>query len=230
MGDNHEFAEPPLYYIAISGWHLLGQWFLWKPTLLPYWDRLSNCLIVAAIVWMGYRISKRMIPDVNGLLVPTFLALLPQSDLYGLNNDALMPIAFGAFLLALLAFGERPSLLLAFLCGLLLSCCVWTKTTSVPLVAVGVVAIGISINRTRKAFRFAAAAAGGLMTVIPLLWLNQQAFGHLTGAFTKMQMQGQSIRPASQWLSHSIFGPGGFLSFWTELTNFYWLGEMPLPP
>jgi len=207
---------------------MLGKWFFWKPNLLPYWDRFANCFIVAAIVWIGYRISKRMIPNVNGLLVPIFLALLPQSDFYALNNDALMPIVFGVFLLILLAFRERPSLLLAFLCGIALSSCIWTKTTSVPLVVVGVVGVSISMIRTDKVFRFAAATACGLMTVIPLLWLNQQAFGHLTGAFTKMRMQGQTIRPVSQWLSHPIFRPSGFVSYWTELTNFYWLGEMPL--
>jgi hypothetical protein len=227
-GDNHECCEPPLYYILVGGWHMLGKWFFWKPNLLPYWDRFANCFIVAAIVWIGYRISKRMIPNVNGLLVPIFLALLPQSDFYALNNDALMPIVFGVFLLILLAFRERPSLLLAFLCGIALSSCIWTKTTSVPLVVVGVVGVSISIIRTDKVFRFAPATACGLMTVIPLLWLNQQAFGHLTGAFTKMQMQGQTIRPVSQWLSHPIFRPSGFVSYWTELTNFYWLGEMPL--
>jgi hypothetical protein len=224
---NHEWCEPPLYYWLLGMWHRAGKEIIPKPPLLPYWDRVLHCLLVAATVWIAYRASTRLLPQ-HALLAPIFIAILPQSDFYGLNNDALMPVVFGLFLLAYVGFDRDRSALGALLCGVLLSLCAWTKTISVPLIAVGLVAITFGVAKSAKRLTAAAAFAVGLLTVVPLLLLNLRTFGRLTGAFAKMQMEGQSIRPVADWFHHPVFTPKGFVAFFSELTNFYWLGEQPL--
>jgi hypothetical protein len=226
---NHEFCEPPLYYAIAGGWHALGQALVWRPSLMPYWDRFLNIPLVAGLVGLGYLVARRIFTGDGRLIVPTFLALLPQSDLYGINNDALMPIVFGLFVLTYTLLCANPqSVVLSFLCGLTLAACAWTKTTSVPLLVVGVLAFaqtlltGLSLGRKLIGF------ASGLLLAIPLYIWNLRTFGHLSGAWTKMQMQGYTIRPFTQWFHHPIFTPAGLIAFWTELTNAYWLGEMPL--
>jgi hypothetical protein len=161
-------------------------------------------------------------------LGPAFVALLPQSDFYGLNNDALMPIAFGMFLLAYARFtkGGRP--LDALLCGLALSACMWTKTISVPLVVAGSTAFAFSLHGFQKRIASCVCFVLALATVTPLLIANLGTFGRLSGAFAKMQMEGQTIRPFAEWFHHPVLTFGGFVAFFSELTNFYWLGEQPL--
>jgi hypothetical protein len=61
-----------------------------------------------------------------------------------------------------------------------------------------------------------------------LLILNLRTFGRLTGAFAKMQMEGQTIRPLAAWFHHPVLTFSGFAGFFSELTTFYWLGEQPL--
>jgi hypothetical protein len=226
---NHEFCEPPLYYRAAGYWHTLGQGLVWRPSLMPYWDRLLNIPLVAGLVGLGYLVARRIFTGDARLIVPTFLALLPQSDLYGINNDALMPVVFGLFVLTYAALCARPqSAVLSFLCGLTLAACAWTKTTSVPLLVVGVLAFAQTLMTGQSIPRKVVGFTCGLLFAAPLYLWNLHNFGHLTGAFTKMQMQGYTVRPFAQWFRHPICTPSGLIAFWTELTNAYWLGEMPL--
>jgi hypothetical protein len=226
---NHEFCEPPLYYVIAGRWHALGEALVWRPSLMPYWDRFLNIPLVAGLVGLGYLVGRRIFTGDGRLIVPIWLALLPQSDQYGINNDVLMPIAFGLFVLIYALLCANPqSAVLSFLCGLTLAGCAWTKTTSVPLLVVGVLAFAQTLMTGRSLGRKLVGFASGLLLTVPLYVWNLHIFGHLSGAWTKMQMQGYSIRPFAQWFRHPIFTPGGLIAFWTELTNAYWLGEMPL--
>jgi hypothetical protein len=226
---NHEYCEPPLYYAVAGCWHQLGSAVVWRPSQLPYWDRFLNVLLVPSLVGLGYLVAVRVLPSEGRLIVPTFLALLPQSDLYGVNNDALMPIVFGLFVLAYASLCAKPqSAALSFACGLTLAACAWTKTTSLPLLIVGVLAFARMLLFGGAVPKRGAAFACGLVLAGPLYLWNLHVFGHLTGAFTKMQMQGYTVKPFARWFQHPIFTPTGIVKFWTELTNAYWLGEMPL--
>ena len=225
---NHEYCEPPLYYYVMGPWHWIGVEIFWRPSLLPYWDRLLNCLVVGGLVGLGYLVSRDVFSTPQSLIAPAFLALLPQSDFYGINNDAFMPIAFGLFTLAYAKFATKEGPGTALLCGIALAACVWIKTVSVPVVLVGCVAVvALAVQRTHT-IRNVAALGLGLTTIVPLLVLNQNAFGHLTGAWIKMELVGHSIRPLSGWFSHPVFSPTGCVAFLAELSNYYWLGEMPL--
>jgi hypothetical protein len=226
---NHEFCEPHLYYKIVGYWHALGQNLVWRPAQMPYWDRFFNVPLVAGLVGLGYLVARRIFTGDGRWIVPIFLALLPQSDLYGINNDALIPIVFGLFVLTYVLLRTNPrSTLLSFLCGLTLAGCAWTKTTSVPLLVVGALAFAQTLLTGQSVARRSVGLACGLLLAVPLYVWNLHTFGHLTGAFTKMQMQGISVRPFVQWFRHPIFTPTGLIAFWTELTNAYWLGEMPL--
>jgi hypothetical protein len=224
---NHESCEPPLYYGIAGAWHFLGAGISWKPSLLPYWDRFLNGVLLASVVWIGYAVSRIVIPA-HPLIAPAFLAFLPQSDLYGINNDALMPGVFGLFTLsyAALCSGKR-AILSGLSCGLLLAACGWTKTTSAPIVAVGCAAVALTCI-AKSLPRSAAASLLGLVSLAPLAVLNYRAFGRITGAMEKMRREAQTVKPLSAWIKHPVFTLGGLMAFWAELTNFYWLGEMPL--
>ena len=226
---NHEFCEPPLYYVVAGYWHRFGESLVWRPSLMPYWDRFLNIPLVAGLVGLGYLVGRRVFSGDGRLIVPTFLALLPQSDLYGVNNDALMPVAFGLFVLSYVLLCANPrTVVLSFACGVTLAACAWTKTTSAPLLVIGVLAFSQTLLSGQCIQRKVAGFVCGLLLAVPLFIWNLHTFGHLTGAFTKMQIQGQTLRPIAQWFRHPVFRPTGFVEFWTELTNSYWLGEMPL--
>jgi hypothetical protein len=226
---NHEFCEPPLYYEIAASWHELGMSVVWRHSQMPYWDRYLNVPFVAGLVGLGSLVARRLFIGAARLIVPIFLALLPQSDLYGINNDALMPIVFGLFLFAYLRLCEKPaSVAWSLFCGLTLAAGTWTKTTSVPLVAVGCLAFAQTLLTRQRIVPRLLAFVCGLLATVPLYLANLRTFGHLTGAFTKMQMQGYTVRPFVEWFRHPLFTPAGFVEFFTELTNSYWLGEMSL--
>jgi hypothetical protein len=226
---NHEFCEPPLYYAVAGCWHVLGESVVWRRSLMPYWDRFLNIPLVAGLVGLGYLVARRVFVGDGRLIVPAFLALLPQSDLYGINNDAVLPIVFGLFVLAYAKLCANPqSVLLSFICGLTLAACAWTKTTSVPLIVMGVLAFARILKGGRSVPRKVAGFLAGLSIAAPLYVWNLHTFGHLTGGFTKMQMQGYTVKPFAQWFRHPLFTAAGVVKFWTELTNSYWLGEMHL--
>ena len=228
---NHEDCEPPLYYEMAAAWHQLGEVLVWRHMQLPYWDRYLNILFVAGLVGLGYLVGRRVFSGSARLIVPTLLAFLPQSDLYGLNNDSLLPLIFGFFVLAYVGLLAQPtSVWRSFVCGLALALCAWTKTTCVPVLVLGTLAFAQTLLTREAVARKVGGFVAGLAVAIPLYVLNLRTFGHLSGAFTKMQLHGYTLKPFAQWFHHPFFTPVGFIEFCTELSNSYWLGEMSFNP
>ena len=190
---NHESLEPPLYYSIGGVWHAAGQALVGMDRV-PLWDRLLGSLIAGATVWVGWFVARKVFPDATRqLIVPAFIAILPQRDLCGINNDVLSPLVAGLAVLALLVFGERPSLRTAAYVGLGLSSLLMTKVTTLPLIAVVGTAFLITVARECRGRGIPAALTGLVVGLSPAaLWCswNLATLGELTGAGVKNPVRG----------------------------------------
>jgi hypothetical protein len=226
---NHEALEPPLYYSIGGVWHAAGQALVGMDRV-PLWDRLLGSLIAGATVWVGWFVARKVFPDATRqLIVPAFIAILPQRDLCGINNDVLSPLVAGLAVLALLVFGERPSLRTAAYVGLGLSSLLMTKVTTLPLIAVVGTAFLITVARECRGRGIPAALTGLVVGLSPAaLWCswNLATLGELTGAGVKIQLEAYHIRPVSAWIQHELFTPHGAWTFWRELCVTFWRGEL----
>jgi hypothetical protein len=69
------------------------------------------------------------------------------------------------------------------------------------------------------------AALAALLPVGAWLVRNQALLGGLSGMGPKVEALGWTRRPAAEWLSHPIFTPLGFWTFWDGLLRTLWRGE-----
>jgi hypothetical protein len=233
---NAEAWQPPLYYAVGGLWLKLGQGFGFGGAHLLYWLRFLNVLSAAALVWLSFLAAREFFPAQAGLRlgVPVLTAFLPQDMFYGIGNDTLSPLCFGAAFIFLIRWlrVEVPSVPLALCLGLTLSATYLTKVSNVPLLAIACFTLALRFVFTIRSgnLRRAFPALGTLLVciVVPIgawmMWM-QYSFGDATGSAAHIQLSGWTRQPFAEWWQHPIFTWRGGSTFVSELIASFWRGE-----
>ena len=105
---NPESWQPPLYYAIAGLWLKLGQLCGFSDGHLLYWLRFLNVFFLAALVWPTFLAAREFFPQQEwvAVCIPVLVAFIPQDMFYGIKNDNLSPLLFGAVFICLLA-GEQ---------------------------------------------------------------------------------------------------------------------------
>jgi hypothetical protein len=233
---NQECSQPPLYYATAAFWFNIGQWIGVKGGSALYWIRFLNVALIPAVVWLAYAAARIVLPDQIAMRVgiPLLVAFIPQDAFYGIENDVLSPICFGAIFICLVRWfrEDGPPFILGIVTGLSIAAAYLTKLSNLPLIFVAAVAIAYSCfwrARSRK-MRDAIPALIALVccAAIPIaawiFWMKSN-FGDFTGAASKAQLLGWTAKPFSDWWSHPIFTLSGSWTFLSELIASFWRGE-----
>ena len=230
---NFEASQPPLYYALAGLWWRVGQALGFHDLLLLYLLRFLNAPLLAATVCAGFIAARLVFPDSRfaRLAVPALLAFVPQSAFYGVQNDVLSPLVFGGLFIGAVRWlqAERPGIGLGVATGLACAACYLTKISNLPLVLVGLGALGLKCWRLgwQGKLRDAAPAmlAFVVCTLVPIgLWVarTKHDFGDLTGSAAKMQVLGWTPKPFAEWWRHPIFTPRGAWIFLSGLLSTFW--------
>ncbi len=231
---NAEAWQPPLYYAVGGLWLKLGQSFGFGGVHLLYWLRFLNVLSAAALVWLSFIAAREFFPEQAWLrlCVPLLTAFMPQDMFYGIGNDTLSPLCFGAAFIYLVRWlrTEVPSVRLAL--GLGLSATYLTKVSNAPLLAIACFTLALRLFSMIRSgnLRRALPALGILIVcvVVPVgawrIWM-QHAFGDATGSAAHIQLSGWTRKPFTEWWHHPIFTWRGGSTFVSELIASFWRGE-----
>ena len=176
---------------------------------------------------MGYATARIIAPECMDLRlgVPLLLAFIPQNVFYAINSDVLSPVSCGALFLCVLHWlrTATPSFLLGALTGLAMAAAYVTKLSTLPQIAVALIAIVANLGwRIRQLPRatFIAFAALVICSVIPIgswiFWTKHQ-FGDLTGSTAKIALLGWTRKPFAtggsiRFLHREVFGFSGPIS------------------
>jgi len=231
---NHEASQPPLYYTLAGAWWRLGKAFNLDGLALLYWLRFMNVPLAIALVWLGWVAARRLFPDnpFIQIMVPAFIACLPQTMFYTVNNDILSPLVFGAAFVLVLKFweAERPGAGLAVATGLAVAAAFLTKISTLPLVAVAGFFLGLKILSLwwngRLALSPLLALLAGAATPIAawMAWCHAN-FGDVTGSALKVKFLNWADKPVGEWLHHPLFTAQGFWFFLKTNLATFWQGE-----
>jgi hypothetical protein len=233
---NFEVSQPPLYYALAGLWWHIGKWCGFEGGRLLYWLRFLNILVAVALVWIGYVAAKLIFPGhlFLRMAVPTWLAFLPQSAFYSIENDVLSPLCFGLLLVCTYKWmcADVPSARLGFLTGSAFAATFLAKLTNLPLLMVTGVFIFFKTWHLHKDERLRvscpALAAFSLSAGLPMaFWLAwcKYNFGDFSGSELKIEHFGWIHKPFSEWWHHPIFMPGGLWTFVSGLMSTFWQGE-----
>ncbi len=234
---NHEASQPPLYYSVAGLWWRLGRILGLDGGQLLYWLRFLNLPIILALVWVGWLTARKVFPEnfFVRLAVPAFIAFLPQTTFYAINNDILSPLTFGAAFLLLLKFweSETPVPRLAAATGLALAASFLTKISNLPLLAVAGTFLALKTfwllrdGKLRPAFpALSTLAACALLPMAAWMTWCKIVFGDFTGSVLKIQFLGWTHRPLAEWFQHPLFTPPGFWAFVRGNLASFWQGEL----
>jgi len=234
---NDEAAQPPLYYLLAGAWWKFGKCFGFDGLTLLYWLRFLNALLVAATVWLGWFTARKIFPENQFIqfAVPAFIAFLPQTIFYAVNNDNLSPLTFGIAFVLLIKFWqtEIPQTRLAIATGFALAATYLTKISNLPLLLVSGIFIALKIWQLAKQKQLRPAipslVALGICATAPMaLWTAwcKIHFGDFTGSESKIKFLGWTPKSFSQWFAHPIFTPHGFWTFLSGNLQTFWQGEM----
>jgi len=228
--------QPPLYPLVASAWYRAGTRLGLDGLEGLYFVRWLNGLVLGSLVvasWWFLRRSHGDEPCIR-LGVPLWIALYPNDFLYAVSDDTLLPLLGGlAFMLVLRATAETPtSTRLAAAAGVTTALALvdkWTALSLLPVVAV------LASSRLLRAARTAAVgpelrawSAFGLACAIPVaIWIarNLVVTGDPMGLVLKRAHMGFVPVPPSEWLSHPLFRPTGWVDFPPRMIRAFWRGE-----
>jgi hypothetical protein len=233
---NLEASQPPLYYSLAGLWWRLENLCGLAGGSALYGLRFLNLLLIAGLVWLGYLAAWLVFPENKfaRLGVPALIAFIPQTAFYGIQNDTLSPLTFGAAFILLVKFSraETPRVKLGVAAGLALTATFLTKISNLPLLAVSALAVlFIAWHRwqgEKLRASLPALAALGLCALPPMAawfaWCKYN-FGDFTGTAAKIQFLGWTHKPFAEWWHHPIFTVQGFWTFVSGLLSTFWQGE-----
>ncbi|MGC9942238.1 MAG: DUF2142 domain-containing protein [Verrucomicrobiota bacterium] len=246
QGTNFESSQPPLYYLlAGAWWRLAGSLGLDDGEKL-FELHFLNIPVVCLLVWFGWFAARQTFPDriFPRIGVPAFIACMPQSAFYSVENDVLSPLCFGAAFACLLRLlqADSPNWRLGALTGLALAATFLTKMTNVPLLAVSIAALAWFTWRLkqRRTLHQALPAlitlsvCAALPALVWMVWCLKN-FGDLTGSEPKVLYWSWTAKSFPDWFHHPIFTPHGAWTFCSQFLSSFWQGEMnwhkrPLTP
>ena len=230
---NYESSQPPLYYVIAACWWHAGHWLGLKDANLFYWLRFLDILIVAATIVLAYVTARFLFPE-NVFLrlgVPALIALMPQSEFYSIDNDALSPLCFGLTFLFLLKWWQKPSATGAAAIGLAFAATYLTKITNLPLLTVICATIALKAGQAIRDGEWQAMSpslvAFFCCTAPPIvLWMLWCKF-HYGNFFGNLNVLccGWTIKPFAQWWHHPIYSPSGLWTYLSGQLGTYWQGE-----
>ena len=233
---NHEASQPPLYYLVAGGWWGMEKFCGVDGLGALYGLRFLNLFLVGSLVWLGYAAACQVVPgsQLVRLGVPALIAFLPQTAFYGISNDVLLPVTFGAAFLLLLKFlrADIPGVKGGAAAGLALAAVYLTKLSNLPLLAVSALLVlgkGWQLARAGNGrAAWPALAALALAAAIPMAgWMTwcRYHFGDVTGSAAKIAFLGWTHRPLAEWLDHPLFTLSGCGVFLSGLLSTFWQGE-----
>jgi hypothetical protein len=233
---NPECFQAPLYYATAGAWKRLGEWSGQRECFLAFWIRFLNVPLVALLVWLGHIGARQAFPDNRfaRVAVVALLASLPQDTFYGVDNDVLSPLCFGAVFVCVTRWLQAgtPTPALAVATGLAMAATFLVKTSNVPPLAVAGAALVLDVlgrarhgaqRNSRRALVMLAVAA-----VVPMgLWMLRSwiVFGDVIASAKEIEVVGWSPKPFAAWWAHPLFSPAGLWKFTKELTTRFWRGE-----
>jgi 4-amino-4-deoxy-L-arabinose transferase-like glycosyltransferase len=233
---NHEDSQPPLYYAVAGAWWQTGKLLKMEGLILLYWLRFLNALLVVGMVCCGWQAARKIFPE-NGFIhiaVPAFIAFMPQTAFYSINNDVLSPLVFGgAFVLLLKCWEtEMPAGFLPA-AGLALAAAFLTKISNLPLLIIAAIFLTLTIFRLVQTQKWRASLLALVIMAdclaFPLAaWMTwcKLRFGDLTGSALKIQYLGWTNKRFADWWHHPIFTPHGFGFFVSRNLSSFWQGEI----
>jgi Predicted membrane protein (DUF2142) len=233
---NYESSQPPLYYALGGGYWRFGKVCGFHDDFLLYGIRFLNIFFVAGLVWIGYCAARLIFPEnlFLRLSVPALLAFMPQSAFYSIGNDVLSPLCFGLLFICVVRWlaAETPDVRLGIFAGLAFAATFFAKLTNLPLllVAAGFVFFKLwQLFKTEKLLASCPALAvltlcAGLPTAAWLAWCKYN-FGDFTGAKSKMDHLGWTLKPFGEWWHHPIFTPHGLWTYLSGQLATFWQGE-----
>lgn len=240
---NMEATQPPLYYLVSGIWCRLGRSLGLHEADAAYWVRFLNAGICASLVWLPWFGLRRMgrggvaRPDSWFCLgLPALLCVFPQNGFYGINNDVMSPLFFGAAFFCLLEAAASSDKGLSFYlaAGLLSGAAVLVKLTNAPVLAVAASVLVVKARAARRGkggrdFRGACWMAAAAVGVIGL-WSAWNWFraGDLLGGggALKAQFLGWTRRPPSVWMRHPLLTFRGMRHFTQAFLETFWRGEL----
>ena len=234
---NTEASQPPLYYTLAAGWWRFGKICSMDGGRLLYWLRFMNIPLIMALIWLGYFAARLAFPG-NFFLhlgVPAFIAFIPQTAFYAVQNDVFSPVCFGLAFIWLIKFlnAENPPIRLGTALGLALAAAFLAKISNLPLLAVAGIFIALKTWRLWKKQKIRTATPAilslAVCTVLPMaLWAAwcKINFGDFTGSEGKIRILGWTHKPFAEWWHHPIFTPHGFWIFIHDLLATFWQGEI----
>jgi hypothetical protein len=231
---NHEVHSPPSYYALAGLGYRLGKAVGLSEGQALYGIRFLNVPLVALLVWLAYRFCRVGCPSRRDLClgVPLMVAFIPQDVFYSVNSDVLSPVLGTLSLIVLLQWWRAPGVGRGLLLGLLVAATFLVKFTNLSLALLFGMALALTAwrlvedGRTSQALRVVGPAAlAAFLPVAAWLLRNQALLGGLSGMGPKVEALGWTRRPAADWLSHPIFTPRGFWTFWDGLLRTLWRGE-----
>ena len=233
---NPESWQPPLYYAMAGLWLKLGQLCGFSDGHLLYWLRFLNVFFFAALVWLSFLAAREFFPQQEwvALCVPLLLAFIPQDMFYGIENDNLSPLLFGAVFICLIRWWRAEVLnpALAVCLGLTMSATYLTKLSNAPLLGVALCVVLLKVFSAVRSGNLARTLPGlgifAACAIIPvgawMIWM-QHAFGDAIGSSTHIALSGWTPKPFTTWWHHPIFTWQGAWSFLSKLLASFWRGE-----
>jgi Predicted membrane protein (DUF2142) len=234
---NSEASQPPLYYAIAGAWWRLCRASGQHDGMLLYLLRFLNVFFVAVMVWLGWFTAKIIFPENQFIrfAVPAFIAILPQTAFYAINNDILSPLTFGIVFVLLLKFwnAEKLSPRLAIAIGMAMAATFLTKISNLPLLAVAGTFLALKILRLaqNKNLRPSVPSlaillvCAGLPMAAWMAWCRHN-FGDFTGSMLKIQSLGWTHKPFAGWFHHPIFTAQGVWYFLKGNLSSFWQGEL----
>jgi len=235
-GADYECSQPPLYYTVAGGWWwLAGKLGLSEGNQL-YGLHFLNVPIVMLVVWLGWVAARRVFPDhlFRRLAVPAFIAVMPQSCYYAIENDNPSPLFFSIAFCGLLRFwaAEIPGIALGAITGLALAGAFLTKITNTFPIIAFLIMLALLARRLRQQSKltqslpsfFALAVCAGLPALAWMIWCKMN-FGDFTGSQPRADFWGWTTKPLLERWHHPLFTPYGVIKFANHFLPQFWQGE-----
>jgi hypothetical protein len=234
---NHETHSPPVYHALAAGWLRVLSWLGVTGAGRLYFLRFLNVPLAALLVWAAYRCCARLFAGRTEIRigVPLLLAFLPLDAFYVVHPDVLSPLLFIVGLTLQLEWfsgRSRPGWS-GMAAGVVTGLAVVVRPTNIALAIVLAGLAGLKAARLRATGGRAAAlravagvAFAALLPVVALVAWNLLSAGDATGARAKIEYLGWAPGTLAAALAHPILTPDGLWTFWSELLQKLWRGEL----
>jgi hypothetical protein len=230
---NWEASQPPFYYGVAALWWKMGNALGLRGIQGLYWLRFLNVLLLPILIVLGFVCARMIAPESISFRIGTALviAFMPQDVFYVMSNDVLSPVCFGIVFLCTLQWLSKPvTPLLGLTTGLAIAAAYLTKLSNAPLVAAAfIVILANSVFQRSRGANLRAMSILVVCAAAPIcawmIWCRNN-FGDITGSTTKAALLGWTAKSFRDWFDHPIFSLRGLWTFWSELIERFWRGEL----